>query len=266
VSYDRDMLESMRRVEATRPARLHQTFPRLTPEDKQALLQKFHPDYRPESMRPLAVGPNAGDRVPHEVANLLEGVSRIDPEAFDLTRPDEDGYLIVAAAGLGRRPRSWRTSAARSPARREARIGDANTMMAQGASGGRQGQRLPAMHYRVMGGGGFTNIPGLVRALTRDAPAVIKWLEELGAMLDKQRDGTMVSIHGGGTCRRRMHSARDYSGAEIMRTLRDEFKNRRIPIREFTAAVELVLTSPGSAGAICTTWRPGSTAWSAPRA
>jgi succinate dehydrogenase / fumarate reductase flavoprotein subunit len=48
-----------------------------------------------------------------------------------------------------------------------------------------------------------------------------------------------------------MHSARDYSGAEIMRTLRDEFKNRQIPIREFTAAVELVLDESGQcAGAI----------------
>ena len=102
MSYDRDMLESMRRVEATRPARLHQTFPRLTPEEKQALLQKFHPDYRPESMRPLAVGPNAGERVPHEVADLLEGTSRIDPEAFDLTRPDEDvDILIVGGGGAG---------------------------------------------------------------------------------------------------------------------------------------------------------------------
>jgi len=48
-----------------------------------------------------------------------------------------------------------------------------------------------------------------------------------------------------------MHSARDYSGAEIMRTLRDEFKNRRVPVSEFTAAVELVLDEGGAcAGAI----------------
>jgi succinate dehydrogenase/fumarate reductase flavoprotein subunit len=255
VSYDRDMLESMRRVEATRPARLHQTFPRLTPEEKQALLQQFHPDYRPESMRPLAVGPNAGDRVPHEVANLLEGTSRIEPDRFDLARPDEDvDILIVGGGGAG-------TSAALMAHERGAkvllvtklRIGDANTMMAQGGiQAADKPNDSPAIHYLdVMGGGGFTNIPGLVRVLTRDAPGAIKWLEELGAMLDKQREGTMVSIHGGGTCRRRMHSARDYSGAEIMRTLRDEFKNRRIPIREFTAAVELVLDEAGQcAGAI----------------
>jgi succinate dehydrogenase / fumarate reductase flavoprotein subunit len=110
----------------------------------------------------------------------------------------------------------------------------------------------PAIHYLdVMGGGGFQNIPALVAALTHDAPSVIKWLEELGAMLDKEPDGTMVSIHGGGTSRRRMHSARDYSGAEIMRTLRDEFRSQGIRYREFSPAVELLLDGSGRcAGAI----------------
>jgi succinate dehydrogenase / fumarate reductase flavoprotein subunit len=249
------MLDSIRRVEATRPSRLHQTFPRLTPEEKQALLKSYHPDYRPEGMRPLLVGPNAGERVPHELADLLEGTSRINPDDFKLDRPDEDvDILIVGGGGAG-------TSAALMAQERGAkvllvtklRVGDANTMMAQGGiQAADKANDSPAVHYLdVMGGGGFTNIPELVEALTRDAPSAIKWLEELGAMLDKEADGTMVSIHGGGTCRRRMHSARDYSGAEIMRTLRDEFKNRRIPVREFAAAVELVLDEGGAcAGAI----------------
>jgi succinate dehydrogenase/fumarate reductase flavoprotein subunit len=44
-----------------------------------------------------------------------------------------------------------------------------------------------------------------------------------------------------------MHSARDYSGAEIMRTLRDEVRNREEDIRviEFAPAVELVLDHKG---------------------
>jgi len=55
----------------------------------------------------------------------------------------------------------------------------------------------------------------------------------------------MVTIHGGGTCRRRMHSSRDYSGAEIMRTLRDEVRSRpQIRLLEFSPAVEL-LTGQG---------------------
>jgi succinate dehydrogenase/fumarate reductase flavoprotein subunit len=59
--------------------------------------------------------------------------------------------------------------------------------------------------------------------------------------------------HGGGTSRKRMHSARDYSGAEIMRTLRDEVRNREedITVVEFSPAVELVLDDRGQiAGAV----------------
>lgn len=255
MSYEPHMLESMKRLEATRGFRLQQQVPRLTPPEKKALLEEFHPDYKPGTMRPLVIGPNAGDRVPHEVADLLEGRGRVDPDAFDLRRVDRDvDILVLGGGGAG-------TSAALMAHERGAnvllvtklRLGDANTMMAQGGiQAADKANDSPAIHYLdVMGGGGFQNIPSLVQALTRDAPSVIRWLEDLGAMLDKEPDGTMVSIHGGGTCRRRMHSARDYSGAEIMRTLRDEFRNRGIPFLEFNAAVELLLDGKGQcAGAI----------------
>jgi succinate dehydrogenase / fumarate reductase flavoprotein subunit len=57
----------------------------------------------------------------------------------------------------------------------------------------------------------------------------------------------MVTTHGGGTSRKRMHAAKDYSGAEIMRTLRDEVLNRQIPVVDFTAAIELILDDKGNA-------------------
>ena len=61
----------------------------------------------------------------------------------------------------------------------------------------------------------------------------------------------MVTTHGGGTSRKRMHACKDYSGAEIMRVLRDEVWNRQIPIADFTAAVELVKDDKGQvAGAV----------------
>ena len=55
----------------------------------------------------------------------------------------------------------------------------------------------------------------------------------------------MMTTHGGGTSRKRMHAAKDYSGAEIMRTLRDEVLNRQIPVVDFTAAVELIKDENG---------------------
>lgn len=65
------------------------------------------------------------------------------------------------------------------------------------------------------------------------------------------KNGRMVTTHGGGTSRKRMHACKDYSGAEIMRTLRDEVLNRKIPVAEFTAAVELLKDEKGQvAGAV----------------
>ena len=57
--------------------------------------------------------------------------------------------------------------------------------------------------------------------------------------------------HGGGTSRKRMHAAADYSGAEIMRVLRDEVMNRKIPVVDFTAAIEIIKDTDGkAAGAV----------------
>ena len=61
----------------------------------------------------------------------------------------------------------------------------------------------------------------------------------------------MMTTHGGGTSRKRMHAAKDYSGAEIMRTLRDEVLNRQIPVVDFTAAIEIIKDENGrAAGAV----------------
>jgi len=134
------------------------------------------------------------------------------------------------------------------------RFGDANTMMAQGGiQAADRPNDSPTIHYLdVIGGGHFTNVPQLVEALVMDAPLAIEWLESLGMMFDKQPDGTMVERHGGGTSRMRMHSARDYSGAEIMRTLRDEVRNREedISVVEFAPAVELVLDDKGQVAGV----------------
>jgi succinate dehydrogenase/fumarate reductase flavoprotein subunit len=87
----------------------------------------------------------------------------------------------------------------------------------------------------------------LVDALVSDAPKAIKWLEELGVMFDKYPDGTLMGQHGGGTSRMRMLSCRDYSGAGIMRIIRDEARNHPcdITILEFEPAVELILNERG---------------------
>ncbi|MFB0567697.1 MAG: FAD-binding protein, partial [Candidatus Bathyarchaeia archaeon] len=122
------------------------------------------------------------------------------------------------------------------------RLGDSNSIMSQGGiQAADKPNDSPVLHFLdVMGGGHFTNDQKLARRLVLDGPMLIKWHEDLGVIYDKESDGTMVTIHGGGTCRKRMHSARDYTGLEIVRSLKDDVLNKNISILEFTSAVELL--------------------------
>jgi succinate dehydrogenase/fumarate reductase flavoprotein subunit len=112
----------------------------------------------------------------------------------------------------------------------------------------------PFYHYLdVMGGGHFVNKPELVETLVTEAPDVIKWLCEMGCNFSRYDDGTLKTLHGGGTSRKRMHYAADITGAEMMRTVRDEARNRidDITVLEFSPAVELIKNEHGEcAGAL----------------
>jgi len=111
----------------------------------------------------------------------------------------------------------------------------------------------PCDHYLdVMGGGHFRCVPELVRILVTEAPDVIQWLENLGVLFSKFPDGRLQSIHGAGTSRRRMHYCGDITGTDIMRTIRDEARNReKISVVEYAPTVELILNEHGDcAGAL----------------
>ncbi len=257
MSYTPEMRESIKKVEATRPGRLQETFPMMTPEQKQEVLERFHPDYRAEGFREIRVGPNKGEKAPNELVEVLEGRSHLASDALDLTVIDHDtDVLVIGGGGAGASAALLaRENGARVILATKLRFGDANTMMAQGGiQAADKANDSPAIHYLdVIGGGHFTNDPDLVEALVKDAPLAIDWLEGLGVMFDKEPDGTIVSIHGGGTSRQRMHSARDYSGAGIMRVLRDEVRSypEDIAVLEFAPAIELLVDDKGQvAGAI----------------
>jgi len=256
MSYPSPLQELIASVNQTRELRLKQTFPRLSAEEKEQLLKQFHPDYRADTFATLEIGPNAGDRTPKELARLLQADSPLQPVDVNLNRFDfETDVLVIGGGGAG-------CAAAITADDRNARViistklrlGDANTMMAQGGIQAADKENdSPAIHYLdVLGGGHFANVPELVEALVTDAPEALEWLENLGVIFDKNPDGSMKTIHGGGTSRRRMHTCRDYTGAEIMRTLRDEVKSRPgITVLEFCPAVELLTTPDGEiAGAV----------------
>ncbi len=134
MGYPQYMRDSIAKVEATRPRRLQETFPMLTAQEKQALLEKFHPDYIREAMRELRVGPNKGTRTPHELADLLEARPVLDPKAVNLDNVDyETDVLIIGGGGAGSAAAiKAREAGAKVIMATKLRHGDANTMMAQG--------------------------------------------------------------------------------------------------------------------------------------
>jgi succinate dehydrogenase/fumarate reductase flavoprotein subunit len=260
--YPPELKRLINKVEETRPGRVErkkkgEEVPLLSLREREERL-KYHPDYKGESRREIRVGPNKGYAIPHEIVDLLEARSRVDPEEIDLSAIDhETDVLIIGGGGAG-------TAAALLGQEQGVKViiatklrhGDANTMMAEGGiQGATKGDKdSPYYHYLdVMGGGHFKNTPELAYTLVIEAPKVIAWLESMGMMYGKTENGTMLTLHGGGTCRQRMHYAADITGAEIMRTLRDEARNRieDIKVLEFSAAVELILNEHGHcAGAV----------------
>lgn len=253
--YTQGMLDSIKKVESTRKERLGMEPERMTADEKDALLKKYHPDYNQDGFSVLKIGPNKGSKVPNELAALLQANSRLKGQKIDLSKVDYDvDVLIIGGGGAGASAAIEANNAgAKVMVVTKLRMGDANTMMAEGGiQAADKPNDSPAIHYLdVMGGGHYANKPELVCKLVTEAPAAIQWLENLGVMFDKAPDGTMITTHGGGTSRKRMHAARDYSGAEIMRTLRDEVINRGIQVVDFTAAVELILDDEGkAAGAV----------------
>ena len=248
--YTKEMLESIKKVEANRAANAALEPRRMTAEEKDELLRAYHPDYKEGAeFVDLQIGPNKGDKVPKELGALLQGHSRIKAAEIDLSHPDYDAdVLIIGGGGAGASAAIEADNAgAKVMIVTKLRMGDANTMMAEGGiqAADKPGDS-PAQHYLdVMGGGHYANIPELVKKLVNDGPDAIKWLNELGVEFDKDAEGNMMTTHGGGTSRKRMHAAKDYSGAEIMRTLRDEVLNRGIPVVDFTSAVELIKDENG---------------------
>jgi len=262
MAYTPELKQLIRKVEQTRPLRLTKRgegweFPKMSLAEKEERLRRFHPSYKEGSLQELKVGSSKGYRLPPEICSILESWSRIDPDRINLSQAAyETDVLIIGGGGAGTAAALLaRESGVRVILATKLRHGDANTMMAEGGiqAVSQPGKDSPYYHYLdTLGGGHFANVPELVYTLVTQAPAVIQWLEGLGIMFDKKPDGNLKVFHLGGMSRRRDHVAADITGAEIMRTIRDEARNRDgIQVLEFSPVVELVLNEQGHcAGAI----------------
>ena len=249
--YPEYMRELIDVVNKTRIKRKDYSPPAMSKEERQDVL-KLHPDYAPGGKRKISIGQNKGDIGPNEVVDLLEAYPLVEDEEIDLSAVDYDAEILIIGGGLaGTSAAIWANNQG-VPAEKillvnKLRHGDANSIMAEGGTqAADRPNDSPLIHYLdAMGGGHFANKPEVLKALVEDAPYIMHWLLDLGAMIDREENGEFTEKWGGGTCRRRMHACRDYTGLEEFRVIRDEFRNRKIPSLEFFPAIELLTDGEG---------------------
>jgi succinate dehydrogenase / fumarate reductase flavoprotein subunit len=241
-----NMLQScVDKLKLTRKNRIGYSFPELTVEKKKNLLEKYHPDFNKTVKRKLKIGVNKGDLAPKELSDILETPSCLNREKISLKKADYQTDILVIGSGGGGLSAALtaKESGADVLIATKLRLGDSNTIMAEGGIGAATGEEdSPIIHYvdTLMGGRG-TNVPELVEVLVTDAPFIIEWLSSQGVNFDRLIDGSYFRHRPGGHSRRRSHSVMDITGLEIMRVLMDEVRNRGIQLLEFCPAVELLM-------------------------
>jgi len=242
------MLKSIKLVEEKRENNMSSPVKPMSMKEREQVLSKYHPDYMNNTKRKLKVGVDKGKVLYNGIVDLLEAKPVLNPKDVDISKIDYDlDLLIIGGGGAGTVAALFAYESGVPKDKiliiTKLRHGDANSMMAQGGiQAADRPEDNPALHYLdIYGGGHFTNNPDLARALALDAPGIIHWHEELGVMYDRQKDGEFQELSGGGTCRNRMHSAKDYTGMELLRNIRDKSRNLEIPVLEFCPIVELLM-------------------------
>ncbi len=235
-------------VHQTRDARRAIDFPKLSPAERDTLIKKYHPDHRAHAYRPVKFGPNAGELTVTEVATLLEGDSPI-PADFDLTPEYSVDVLVVGGGGAGcAAALHAHAQGSNVLLATKLRLGDSNSVMAQG------GMQIavapddsPVQHFLdTLKGGHMKNDHDLLKVMVEEGPSIGQWLLELGVLFDRQSDGNLHVKKGGGSSKARLLTCSDYTGLEIMRVLKDEVLNQKIPLLEFGAVVELLSDGKGT--------------------
>ena len=246
------MMKSIKKVEANRKRNMSKPVKPMSMDQRESMLTKYHPDYMKDTKRKLKIGVDKGKILYNGIVDLLEAKSILNTKDVDLSKVDYDvDLLVIGGGGAGTVAALF---AYENGVKKDnilivtkLRHGDANSMMAQGGiQAADRPEDSPALHYLdIYGGGHFYNKPELARALALDAPKIINWHQELGVMYDRQENGEFQELSGGGTCRNRMHSCKDYSGMELLRNIRDKARNLEIPVLEFCPIIEFLMDDKG---------------------
>ena len=223
--------------------------------DETSLLEEFHPDHRQETIETLQVGPNKGERCHTQIARFLQADSRIDAADLAGARIQKTDVLVIGGGGAGC---AAALTAAESGAKvilaTKLRLGDSNTVMAEGGiQASIEKGDTPQAHYNdTYKAGHKKGKKELIKKLVMDGPETIRWLIQQGMQFDLNKFGDLLTRKAGGTSANRVVYFRDYTGLEMMRSLREAVVNNSdIDVWDYSPAVELLSNESGHcAGAI----------------
>ncbi|MFH1101019.1 MAG: FAD-binding protein [Methanobacteriota archaeon] len=246
------MMESIKLIEEKREKNMAASIKPMSMEERDHILREYHPDYMGNTKRTVNIGVDKGQLMYNGIVDLLESRSVLNTKDVELGKIDYDVDILITGGGGAGTVAALFAYESGVPKEKiliatKLRHGDANSIMAQGGiQAADRPNDSPLLHYLdIYGGGHFTNKPDLARVLALDAPKIISWHEDLGVMYDRQDDGEFQELSGGGTCRNRMHSAKDYTGMELLRVIRDTSRNLQIPVIEFCPIIELLMDDKG---------------------
>lgn len=155
--YPEKFQKSLAAVEAAREANTAYEPARMTAKEKEDLLAAYHPDYKKSEFATLKIGANKGESVPHELCEMLQAHSRISASDVNLSDVAYDvDVLIIGGGGAGASAAIEADNVgAKTMIVTKLRIGDANTMMAEGGiQAADKPNDSPAIHFLDAFGGG----------------------------------------------------------------------------------------------------------------
>lgn len=237
-------LAALRQVDPGEPSAL---------DDRQALLDAHHPDYRPGSREPLRIGANRGEACPPALARLLQSNGLVEDADLAGAPVVNTDILVIGGGGAG-------CAAALTAAEQgrkvllatKLRLGDSNTVMAEGGIQAAVGDDdSPQQHFAdTLRGGHLCADRTLVARLAESGPDAIRWLIRRGMQFDLGEGGPLggklLRKRPGGASRARILSYRDYTGLEMMRVLREAVElEPRIELWNRCPLVELLSDEQG---------------------
>lgn len=222
--------------------------PVLAAAERQALLDEFHPDNQSRGKETLSFGPNRGERVPGELTAAI-AAEEIYPQEIATVKT---GLLVIGSGAAG-------ISAALEAAGRGIKVllatrdqaGSSNTVLAQGGMAVAVGVGdSPALHAEDTVRGGRSNDHRLVEIMATEAQPVIRWLEEMGMIFDREADNRYRLLPGGGHSKNRVLTRGGFIGPRIMRVLLGAVKKSSVELRPFYRLVELISEGERCRGAV----------------